>query len=86
MSAQANKDDRRPTGPDTRLSFKDILQKKHFQAKWSPHKLQAKVVLKSATSHFCSTVTGSLSKQNVLSWLHLNDTEIIIEVGLIGIH
>lgn len=90
-SAQNDKDGGQPTGPDTGLSFKDIQPKKkkttqHFHTESSPQKLRAKVVLKSAVSHFCLTITDGFSKQNVLSWSHLNDTEIIIEVGLIGIH
>lgn len=72
--------------PAVKKNKKKTQKTKHFHTKSSPQKLWAKVVLKSAVSHFCPTITDGFGKQSVLSWPQLNDTEIIIEVGLIGIH
>lgn len=69
------------SGQANRLSFKDILQNSIFNL---DKVINSKPRL--SWSHFRSTNTASLRKQNVLSWTHLNDMEIIIEVGLIIIH
>lgn len=55
-------------------SFKDIGQRNFFI------KSKIKVVLKSAASHACLTLTARPSQQYLVSWPHLNDTSVIIRV------
>lgn len=86
MSAHSNEDNGQPTGPDSQLSLKDILQNSIFSLDKVIINSKPRLSQSQQRVTFCSTITASLSKQNVLSWPHLNDMEIIIKVGLIGIH